>query len=115
MVMGLRALRVALAGLALLASTACSSGTDSRQVVTPAAAAPPPAYFEQVCIACHAVGGRGGSIGPALDGVGARLTPIELDWWLAHPEVVDPETTMPKLEIPAETRAELVDWLSRLR
>jgi putative membrane-bound dehydrogenase-like protein len=30
------------------------------------------AVFERACQVCHAVGGRGESVGPALDGVGAR-------------------------------------------
>ncbi len=75
----------------------------------------PPAYFQQVCIACHSVGGTGGSVGPALDGVGSRLTAPELDRWLADPPAVKPGTAMPNLNLPDATRAELVNWLSGLR
>jgi len=82
------------------------------------AAAPParepPAYFASVCVACHAVGGKGGAVGPALDGVGSRIARAELDRWLADPPAVKPGTAMPNLNIPDATRAELVDWLASL-
>lgn len=35
---------------------------------TTAATAGRPAIFEQVCVACHSLGGSGGQVGPALDG-----------------------------------------------
>ena len=76
--------------------------------------APPPAIFGTVCIACHAVGGKGGAVGPALDGVAHRKTPQELDRWLADPAAVKPGTAMPKLAIDDSTRAALVAWLSTL-
>jgi nitric oxide reductase subunit C len=80
-----------------------------------AAAAPQPAYFATVCIACHAVGGNGGTVGPALDGVGTRLSVSELDIRLKDPNTVKPGTAMPNLGLPDATRAELVQWLSSLR
>ncbi|NNL64664.1 MAG: c-type cytochrome [Myxococcales bacterium] len=82
---------------------------------TPAAGLPKPAYFTSVCIACHAVGGSGGVVGPALDGVGSRLTAAELDRWLADPPAVKPGTAMPKLDMSDATRSELVRWLASLR
>jgi len=75
----------------------------------------PPAYFKSVCIACHSVEGKGGSVGPALDGVGTRMSAAELDRWLADPPAVKPGTAMPQLNLPDATRAELVSWLSSLR
>jgi nitric oxide reductase subunit C len=74
-----------------------------------------PAYFSTICIACHAVGGSGGGVGPALDGVGNRLTAAELDRWLKDPPSVKPGTAMPKLDIPDATRSELVQWLASLK
>ena len=74
-----------------------------------------PAYFSTICIACHAVGGSGGGVGPALDGVGNRLTSAELDRWLKDPPSVKPGTAMPKLDIPDATRSELVQWLASLK
>lgn len=80
-----------------------------------AAVAPPPAMFGTVCVACHAVGGNGGRVGPALDGVAHRKSPAELDRWLADPASVKPGTAMPKLPMDDSTRAALVAWLSTLR
>lgn len=82
---------------------------------TTAAAAPPPAYFGTVCVACHAVGGEGGVVGPALDGVGNRLTAAELDLWLKDPLAVKPGTAMPNLALPDDVRGELVQWLAGLK
>lgn len=75
---------------------------------------PPPPIFGTVCVACHAVGGKGGAVGPALDGVALRKTPEELDRWLADPASIKPGTAMPKLPLDASTRAALVAWLSSL-
>lgn len=76
---------------------------------------PRPALFDQVCVACHAVGGAGGQVGPALDGVGTRRTTADLDKWLADPQAYKPGTVMPKVEMSAAQRAELVKWLSSLK
>lgn len=84
-------------------------------VVAKAEIAPPPPIFGTVCVACHAVGGKGGAVGPALDGVAHRKTPGELDRWLADPASVKPGTAMPKLPIDEPTRAALVAWLSTLK
>lgn len=85
-----------------------------------APAAPPvaqttPDYFNTICIACHAVGGSGGGVGPALDGVGNRLTADELDLWLKDPLAVKPGTAMPNLHLSDATRSELVQWLASLK
>lgn len=84
-------------------------------VVATASMGAPPEYFGQVCVACHAVGGAGGVVGPALDGVGARMNRSELDRWLADPATVRPGTAMPNLALPEPTRRELVDWLVSLQ
>ena len=84
--------------------------------IRPASAGqPPPLYFQQVCAACHSVGGTGGVVGPALDGVSLRLSAGELDRWLADPPSVKPGTAMPNLQLPDATRAELVAWLVTLK
>jgi len=75
---------------------------------------PRPAYFDSVCVACHSVGGAGGVVGPALDGVSGRYTAAELDRWLADPQAVKPGTAMPNLGLSPEVRGELVAWLTTL-
>lgn len=84
-------------------------------VVTAASTAPKPDYFTSVCSACHMVGGSGGTVGPALDGVGSRMSAEELHLWLADPGKVKPGTMMPNLNLPDETRTELVQWLVTLQ
>jgi len=74
-----------------------------------------PEYFNTICVACHSVGGTGGTVGPALDGVGSRLTAEQLDRWLANPPAVKPGTAMPNLNLPDATRSELVQWLVSLK
>lgn len=88
---------------------------------TVAAPSPPgtgtmrPVMVDQICIACHAQGGRGGLVGPALDGVGNRYTPEKLDQWLKDPQSVKPGTQMPNLSLDDQTRADLVAWLMSLK
>ena len=74
-----------------------------------------PAMFDQVCVACHAVGGQGGQVGPALDGVGTRRPPADLDRWLKDPPAYKPGTLMPKLDMTDAQRKEFVTWLSTLK
>lgn len=74
-----------------------------------------PAKFGAVCTACHALGGQGGNVGPALDHVASRYTPEKLDAWLADPGSVKPGTAMPNLQLPTAERQELVRWLMTLK
>lgn len=52
-----------------------------------------------LCVLCHALPGQPtalqGTIGPALDGVGARLSPELLRQRLLAPERFNPDTVMP--------------------
>jgi mono/diheme cytochrome c family protein len=71
--------------------------------------------FEQKgCIGCHSVGGHGGKVGPALDGVAKRRSN---DWIAQHfrdPAAVTPGTVMPKFNFTeAEIRA-LTSFLASL-
>jgi sulfur oxidation c-type cytochrome SoxX len=47
------------------------------------------------CVACHIVGGRGGYVGPELNGSGARLKPGWTVAWLRTPERWKPGTLQP--------------------
>ena len=80
--------------------------------VAPAAGAPPaPEIFGTICTSCHALGGTGGVVGPALDGVGDRYTHDELRAWLADPQAVKPGTAMPDLNLSDEQLDELTAFL----
>lgn len=74
----------------------------------------PPPTFTDVCQACHMVGGKGGAVGPALDGVASRFDAQKLDAWLRDPQSIKPGTAMPKLPLDDTTRQGLVTWLMQL-
>lgn len=74
-----------------------------------------PHIFNQMCVACHSVEGRGGSVGPALDGVGDRFDTEYLDRWLHDPPAVKQGTTMPRLPLNDAQITELTAYLSTLR
>ncbi len=74
-----------------------------------------PAKYTQLCVACHALGGQGGNVGPALDGVASRLDAAYLARWLEDPQAVKPGTAMPKLPLSESERGELVAFLSTLK
>lgn len=96
----------------LSAPTLASQGgaqTASSPVVTTIA---PPEKFTQICIACHALGGKGGVVGPALDKVGGKYDAAYLDKWLKDPQGVKPGTAMPKLPLSDAERGDLVRFLS---
>lgn len=72
-----------------------------------------PQLFNQLCVACHALGGQGGAVGPALDGVGDRRDAAYLQKWLRDPQAMKPATAMPKLPLSDGQIDELVAFLSQ--
>ena len=68
----------------------------------------------QLCVACHSIDGRGGSVGPALDGVADRFDAEYLGRWLREPDAVRPGTAMPRLPLSDEQITEVVAWLGTL-
>ncbi len=91
--------------------------TSATTVARPGseAAGPAPEKFRTLCVACHAVGGAGGRVGPALDGVGSKFDTAYLHKWLADPTAVKPGTAMPRLPLSEGEREELVRYLSALK
>ena len=88
-------------------------------VAVPAASGPAiakatnrPKVFNQLCVACHSLGGQGGHVGPALDAVGDRRDAAYLVKWLHDPPAVKPGTAMPKLPLSDGQIDELVAFLS---
>jgi len=80
-----------------------------------ASAAAQPAYFSTVCVGCHAVGGVGGVVGPALDGVASRYTEPKLREWLSDPESVKPGTAMPDLNLSSDDLDAVSAYLMTLK
>ena len=87
-------------------------GAPAQVQVAAAPSAQRPQVFSQICVTCHALGGLGGTVGPALDGVGTRLDAAYLEKWLRDPGAVKPGTTMPKLPLDDAQLGELVTFLS---
>ncbi len=96
----------------VLASTAAPSAASTQP--TPAHDGRP-RVFDQVCVACHSVDGRGGNVGPALDGVGDRRDSAYLGRWLRNPAAVKQGTAMPRLPLSDAQIEELTTYLSTLR
>lgn len=71
-----------------------------------------PQVFNQLCVACHSLGGQGGNVGPALDDVGQRLDAPALTRWLHDPAAVKPGTKMPKLPLTDAQIDELAAFLT---
>ena len=91
-----------------------AAATVAPAAGTPSAVAAP-ALFTQVCVACHSLGGTGGVVGPALDGVGTRYDRDGLRAWLDNPQSVKPGTAMPDLNLSASDLDALTDFLMSQR
>lgn len=89
-------------------------GSAAPVSADPAALARAPEYFSTVCSGCHSVGGQGGNVGPALDGISSRLDPDYLRKWIADPQAVKPGTAMPNLGLDGQVLQDIVDYLSTL-
>jgi len=89
-------------------SAAPNPGTDSALVKI----GDRPHVFNQMCIACHALGGQGGQIGPALDNIGATRDKDYIIRWLRNPMEIKPDSKMPKLPLSEGDIAELSAFLS---
>lgn len=74
-----------------------------------------PRVYNQMCIACHALQGQGGTVGPALDGIGDRRDYDNLIAWLKDPQAVKPGALMPKLPLSQTDVSELAAFLSKLK
>lgn len=97
------------------APTLASSAAPSPSSTSPVARDDGrPRVFDQMCVACHALDGRGGAVGPALDGVATRMDAAALDRWLHDPAAERPGTAMPQLPLTEAQIDELVAFLGTL-
>lgn len=74
-----------------------------------------PQVFSQLCVACHAVHGAGGIVGPNLDDVGSKRDKDYIVKWLRNPMDIKPDSKMPKLPLTEAQIDELATFLSQLK
>jgi mono/diheme cytochrome c family protein len=81
---------------------------------------------QYACNACHRIPGVTGSdvhVGPPLAGVGSRRliagalpnTPEQMVRWIRDPQGVDPQTTMPDLQVGEQDARDIAAYLATLR
>jgi mono/diheme cytochrome c family protein len=63
------------------------------------------------CRGCHRIAGRGGQIGPSLEGLGARAAPDYIRNVIRDPTAVIPGTLMPRQSMPEAELDRLVAYL----
>jgi cbb3-type cytochrome oxidase cytochrome c subunit len=71
-------------------------------------------YQKERCRRCHAIGGKGGGTGPALDTVGARRGREWLEAYLTDPTSKIPKSRMADPELTGGEIRLLVDYLMGL-
>jgi cbb3-type cytochrome oxidase cytochrome c subunit len=72
-------------------------------------------YEKNACSACHAIHGKGGTIGPDLTHVGSKR---DREWNLRHfrnPQAVSPGSLMPKVTLPDDQLQQLTDYMLSLK
>ena len=70
----------------------------------------------QGCKGCHSINGNGGILGPALDGIGLRLTHKQIRQKLISPKIGGHSSEMPDSRHLTEQEVDLMtDYLTRLR
>jgi mono/diheme cytochrome c family protein len=71
-------------------------------------------FQEKGCFGCHSVGGKGGTIGPALDEVAKRR---DSQWIITHfrnPQAVTPGSVMPRFDFTEQEIRALTEFLLSL-
>jgi mono/diheme cytochrome c family protein len=63
------------------------------------------------CVTCHEVDGRGGTLGPALTHVGAKVSREWLYSWIRAPHRFQPKTLMPRFRLTDEEARDLAAHL----
>lgn len=69
-------------------------------------------YKESRCVTCHAVDGRGGTVGPDLGRVASKVNPAWLTAFLRDPAKMQPGTKMPRYRLRDADVRDLTAYLS---
>jgi nitric oxide reductase subunit C len=68
------------------------------------------------CMNCHALHGVGGTFGPALDTIGRKLTPEQIEQYIHNPKGINPNAKMPpQTELSDRERDEVAKFLGNLK
>lgn len=67
------------------------------------------------CHACHAIGAKGGIVGPELDRAGFRLNASWVYRWIKYPQAMKPHTKMPNLGVADEDALAVTAYLGTLK
>lgn len=87
---------------------------ETSTAVTPAAATRGETLFkESRCITCHAINGRGGTLGPDLGHVASKVREAWLIEFLQDPARVLPGTRMPRYRFSVAEAGDLVAYFSQ--
>ena len=70
-------------------------------------------FHEKGCMGCHKLGGVGGTVGPVLDDVGARLDEATIEQQILNPKSRNPQAKMPFLGISKDDAEALGVFLSK--
>ncbi|MEO0248868.1 MAG: c-type cytochrome [candidate division WOR-3 bacterium] len=92
--------------------------TRGEEVMIAAAAVSPGAavFQRRGCMNCHSMHGRGGTVGPALDDVGRRMTMEKIEHYIRDPRSVNPQALMPpQKELSDKELEEVARFLANLK
>jgi mono/diheme cytochrome c family protein len=95
-----------------------SQTLDARQLGGDAAARGKQLFYSKyACHSCHIADYKTdkGYLGPALAGVGNRLTPVWIYEWLKNPDALRPATLMPNPDLKDDEARDLTAFLMTLR
>jgi nitric oxide reductase subunit C len=89
----------------------------SERLVASAGLSPGAAVFQtKGCLNCHALGGVGGSFGPAMDTVGRRRTLESIELYIRDPKAQNPGARMPpQTDLSDRERDEVARFLANLK
>lgn len=83
------------------------------QAVPPGNASAGAQVFAAQCASCHGEGGKNGTVGPTLAGVG--LKPGQVAFMVRHPQAVDKTSSMPPLPLTDKQLADVAAYVASLK
>ena len=100
-----------IASLTAMLSLALAGSLAAAPDQAPNAASGEKLYTAQKCSVCHAIGGKGGKMGPDLSAVGTKRDAAWLRKYLPNPKSVDPKNKMPVVKLKTPEMEDLIAYL----